>query len=676
MNGLDKKRTTFIIIFMSSFFVACFVTLVYCQIFKYNYYYNLAVSRSMSQETITAPRGEIYDRYGRSIVTNETGFSVRLQYAGAKEFGINKLTLRLAKALLKQDDTYIDKFPLSFNTNPAFVGDYKKVLKEFDLDDDANANDLLQKAVERYDIDRNLSKAEQRIIVGVRYEMTKQGFSKLNSYTFSSSISMNSMLILKEQSASFPGVTIATTPQRKYSVKGIASHILGNVGIISENEYKERSELGYKKTDTIGKDGLEAYLEAYLKGKDGLLSTYTDTKTGEIKTYKTDAEAGNYATLTIDLELQKALEKSLKNTIYDIRKKGYDSRNANAGSAVVIDVNSGEILALASYPTFDLSKFTKNYNKIVNDKDKPLFNRAIDGAYAPGSTFKILTAVAGLEEGVITPNTTIYDKGVYEHEGYTSKSYKPACWLWNSKRATHGQENVVQALRDSCNYFFYDVGRRLGIDRLNNYGKKFGLGQKQGLEISGKNETTGILAGKEYRQSIGKQFYPGELLQASIGQSDNQFTPLQLANFTATFANGGTLYQPHLVKNVKRTDNTEIFTSSVNKLSQFKISKTTFNTVLKGLKDVTETGTASSVFRGYKINVAGKTGSAQVSRGRTNGVFVAFAPAEKPEIAISVVVENAGHGSYVAPVAKAIFDKYFNTTTVNDKFNKKGVILP
>ncbi len=661
---------------MVVFFGISLVALVWFQLVKYKYYLNMAINRTMAQDVIIAPRGEIYDRYGRPIVTNESGFSLIFQYSDAKKTGINKLILNSAQVLLSNGDTYVDEFPISFDKEPVFVGeDFSAVLEEFNLPKTTTAKDLLNAAIKKYDIDEKLTVGQKRIVAGVRYEMTKQGFSKLASYTFSTSISTDSMMIFKEQSDKFLGAVVNSIPERRYASPKIASHILGSVGVISEKEYEEKRDKGYKKTDLIGKEGLEKYLETYLKGVDGVSSTYTDSKTGEISTIKTEPEAGSYAALTIDLELQKTLEKSLANTILEIQKYG-DSRGANSGSAVVLDVNTGEVLAMASYPTYDLKNFRKDYAQIIQDKSKPLFNRAISGAYAPGSTFKILTAIAGLEEGVITPQEKIVDRGVYEYEGFTDKNYKPACWFWNTKHMTHGAVNVADALKVSCNYYFFDVGRRLGISKLNEYSKKFGLGQKTGIEIAGNNEVVGVLAGREERQKRGQAWYNGDLLQAAIGQSDNQFTPLQLADFVAAVANGGTLYQPHLVKSIKKTNNEEIFTATSVKLNQIKISKTTLDYVKKGLRDVTETGTASGAFRNYPIPIAGKTGSAQVGKNKTNGIFVAFAPAEKPEIAISIVVENAAHGSYTAYIAKALFDKYFNQAKVVDKYNIKNTLIP
>ncbi|MCL2739705.1 MAG: penicillin-binding transpeptidase domain-containing protein, partial [Oscillospiraceae bacterium] len=381
------------------------------------------------------------------------------------------------------------------------------------------------------------------------------------------------------------------------------------------------------------------------------------------------AQMGSFGVLTLDSHLQKTLEDSLRNNIIGMRSKK-DAGGANAGGAVVLDVNTGEILAMASYPSFNLETFNQDYKALSTSANKPLFNRAIGGAYAPGSTLKMLTALAGLEENAITPRETIQDKGKFTKYN----DYQPACWLWNQSSASHGYINVVEALKVSCNYFFYELGERLGIEKLNKYGRALGLGQATGIEIGG--ESSGIMAGPEYRKRQGTIWVPGDTLQSAIGQGDNLLTPLQLASYIATIASGGTRYKPHLVKSIKSYD--------VNKsggevapvvLDSIDMKKENYDTIMQGMRDVSEAGTASSVFANYKVAVGSKTGTATISKSEVNAVFVAVAPLDKPEIAIAVVVEKGGHGSYAAPIAKDVLDAYFDTSSVVAPMNKIGSLL-
>jgi penicillin-binding protein 2 len=378
--------------------------------------------------------------------------------------------------------------------------------------------------------------------------------------------------------------------------------------------------------------------------------------------------------LTIDIDVQRAAENSLRNTIINLRESGSRGSEAAAGSAVAVDVNTGEILALANYPTFNPKTFDEDYSRLYKDPTKPMFNRAISGAYEPGSTFKMLTTIAALEEKVITPYETIEDKGVYEYFGQ-----KFNCWIYSDTGKTHGHVNISDALRDSCNYMFYEVGKRLGVDNLVKYGREIGLGEYTGIEIDG--ETKGTLANPDYKKKVfDQQWFPGDTLQMSIGQSFNLFSPLQLASYTATIANGGTRYQMHLLKNVRdRETGTEVVGGESRVLGKIDMSDSTREAVFLGIRKVCqEGGTAASVFADYPVEVCAKTGSAQVSSGAANGLFVAFAPYDNPQIAVAVVVENAGSGNSVAPVAREIFNAYFKPyfESAKDNAPSKNMLLP
>ena len=313
---------------------------------------------------------------------------------------------------------------------------------------------------------------------------------------------------------------------------------------------------------------------------------------------------------------------------------------------------------MASYPTYDLSRFWEDYTANSTNPLSPFLNRTIQSTYSPGSTFKMCTSLAALEEGVITPRTEIVDKGAYER--YADVGYSPRCWVYRQYGRTHGAVNVSEALKYSCNYFFYEMGYQLQMEKLNSYATQLGLGQKTGIELP--NEKAGILAGPESREARGgEKWYAADTLMAAIGQSDHLFTPIQLVNYVATIVNGGTRYQPHLLKTVMDYTNTEVYEENEPVvLNEVEISESSLGAIKEGMKGVvTEDGTASSYFAGFPIQVGGKTGSAQMTNHSATGVFVSFAPYDNPEIAVCVVGEYASSGGSLAPVAIAIYDEYF-----------------
>ena len=502
---------------------------------------------------VKASRGEIVDRYGRPLVTNRMVFSVRFDYVYWDQDNQNQILLKLAKLLKGKGVSYFDTLPVSYDTPYKYTFEAgneqeKKKLTEFlsagkKAPKDPDADGLMTYLVEKYKIDPGLNKADQRIIAGIRYEMEQRDFSTYNLFTFATDIDISLVSQIMERHFEFPGVDIDEQEIRQYSTQ-YAANIIGRVGQIYKEEYPELKEKGYPMDAIIGKDGMEKALEDDLRGIDGIRSVETNVAgkvTDEISTK--EPQPGNNCVLTIDIALQEVAERSLADNIAKIKANGeknskFGAADIKGGAAVVIDVKTGEILALANYPTYNLETFSKDYNNLLNDPLKPMFNRAISGAYPPGSTFKMVTALAGLEEGVISPNSIIVDKGVYT---YYAPNYAPACWVWNERGATHGPQNVSQAIENSCNYFFFDVGRMLTIDRLNKYAKMLGLGMPTGIELPG--EVKGNLAGPESRaQKGGDPWQLGETIQAAIGQSEQQFTPLQLANYVATIVNGGTRY--------------------------------------------------------------------------------------------------------------------------------------
>lgn len=689
----DQRRLKVYSAFIGVVVVVIIARLFWVQIVQGEDYLKKAEQQQLRSVTIKAPRGNILDRYGRPLVTNKTGYSLQIQKTKLPNNEFNAIILRLYDMLIEEGEEVLDTLPIS---QPPFrftfsdqEPDIEKALeaetawksaKPRQFGADMTAEEVMEKLRERYKISQDYSLEQLRKIAGIRYEMEMRGFSVSTPFTIASDVSMNLVTKIKEEQSEFPCVNVISEYMRQYNQGSTAAHILGRVGVISPEEHEKYRHEGYKKTDIIGKQGIEKEFEKYLRGEDGL-SILVQTSEG----FEVQPEAGkppssgDYVVLTIDLELQKVLEQSLGQTIEDIRTRGGDPSaksggDAYCGAAVVIDVNNGEILAMASWPGYDPSRFNEEYTNLLNDPNKPMWNRAIGGTYPPGSTFKMLTSIAALESGTITPATIIQDKGVYRHYS----DYQPVCWIWSRNHTTHGNQTVTQALANSCNYFYYEVGRLMGIETINEYAKKFGFGQYTGIELSSE-EAQGRLAGPEDREKYGGgQWRGGDTLQAAIGQSENLFTPLQLANYVATLVNGGTRYKPHLVKTIRSSvDGKCILEKEPEVVEQINIKPENLKAVLDGMFGVTEYGTASSVFRGYQIKVGGKTGSAQVPRGSDNGIFVGFAPFDRPEIAVAVIVEHGNSGSDVAPIVQAVFNHYFlKDQPGSDLGSSYGVLIP
>ncbi len=652
------------------------------QVIDGEYYKEQSERKIYSTESITASRGNICDRNGELLVTNKTVYTVKFSRALLPTDKQNDIILSMCNLLKNKQEEYYDLLPISEKAPYSFLEENEDSLKrieklkeKYSLENDASAAQVMEQLVKSYKIDGSLPSYDKRIIAGVRYSMEQSSFSSSNPYIFASDISVTTVSTIKELSEDYPGVDIDTESKRIYTTPYLASHLLGRVDKIYAEEYPELSEKGYKMNDYVGKDGIEKAMEDYLRGTDGVKLIERDSN-GRVLAVTTVEEpvAGNNVILTIDKTLQEVAQQSLADTIKNISNGGKYKANkegadACAGAAVVIDVDSGELLAAVSEPNFDLSTFTQNYSELYNDDLLPMFNRAFMGTYAPGSTFKMATGIAGLEEGYITPNTLIRDLGVYTKY----PDYKPQCWVYDDYGSTHGSINVSVALEKSCNYFFYETADIMGIESLNLYCKKLGLGEKTGVELP---EYSGTLAGPQSRQKAGGTWYPGDTLQAAIGQSDNLFTPLQLANYVATIVNGGTRYKTHLVKSVNDSaTGVGIMEQTIQAVEMLEMKDENYHAVMYGMKLAAQSGTASNLFYNYKVGVGAKTGTASVPKGTANGVFVAFAPYDDPEIAVCVIVEHGAHGNYVGTVAKAVFDEYFKDATTNILVTKEEQLI-
>ena len=673
----SKARFVILKIIIVLMFAAVAWKLFDLQIMKGDQYAEIANDRLTTNIVEKAPRGEILDRYGTRLVSNKVGYSVMMQKTDMKDEELNDVINELVGVLYANNCEYYDDLPISFapygfqfedeNEDGSTDDERSKWFennKKNGVSEEMTADQIMQTLKKLYKVSNMYSEDEQRRIVGIRHAAQASGMSQTTLFTLADDISVEAVTQIKERQDEFRGIAVVNDYVRQYDMPGLATHILGRTGKINAEEYESNKDLGYGYNDIIGKQGIEKWGEQYLRGVDGTTGTTKEVNGKEITVLDdTEPVPGNYLVLTVDSDLQRVAEESLVKTIQSIRDasgvKPKDGADCNAGAAVVIDVKTGDTLAIASHPTYDMSRFDEDYSNLVENDAKPMWNRAVSGLYSPGSTFKPLTAIAALETGNLTTNEIIEDEGVYKYYA----DYQPTCWIWNEYQMTHGKQNVTLALENSCNFFFYEVGRRMGIDTLGEYAKKFGLGEKTGIELS--EETAGHMASPEYKKQVvsnvtSQDWYGGDTLQAAIGQSYSLFTPVQLANYAATIANGGTRYKVNLVKSVRSSvDGSVVKEFSPEVVEKVDMDADVLNAVKQGMKKVADEGSAAEVFANYGVQVGGKTGTAQVGDGSNNAVFIAYAPFDDPQIAVSVVLEHGVRGTNAAQVAKDIFDEYF-----------------
>ncbi len=685
MTHVLKNKRFILNIFVIILFCAIAFRLFKLQIVMGDSYREQSENRLVSQEVIEAPRGIIMDRNGKPLVTNKQGFSVEISKTDITYDRLNDIILKTVDLLDSYDEKYTDTLPVSRENFDFLYTAYKgeereqKILdfkKSIEASDTATGLDCVKVLAKKYDIEDRYSDIDLRKIVGVRYEMENRGFSTSTPFTLAQDVSLDVVTHIEESNETYKNVKITTRPMRQYHYEGVASHILGRVGIIYKEEYEALKDTeGYGMNDLIGKDGLEKSLEKYLKGENGLKNTSRslDSSTG-YESNDIPAKVGNNVVLTLDIELQKTAEEALKNTIANIKRNGEKKDNkagadARGGAVVVTDVNSGEVLAMATYPTYNITTFEDDYETLASSELTPFLNRAISGVYAPGSVFKILTAIAGLEEQEMNKNEIINCNGVYE---YYDQKFN--CWIWTDQHITHKSMTVETAIQNSCNYYFYEIGKRLGYEKMYRYGKEFGLGELSGIELDG--ESKGVLANSEYKQlNFETPWYPGDNLQMAIGQSYNLFTPIQISNYIATVANGGTRYKPHLTKNIRDVYTGDFVVSEEPiVINEVNMSDATHAAVTHGMRMVSDIDGTASIFADFPIEVCSKTGSAQVSKGSANGVFASYAPYKNPQISVAIVVENAGSGAALAPIAKSVYEKYFDLYGENEQPDKDSEI--
>ncbi len=641
---------------MLSFIILSFIIftirLVDWQIINHEYYRIRANSSNIYFIKTDPVRGEILDCDGVGLAVNDTGYKIvidRLLVENGKE---NELIVNAVKLLESLNCSWIDILPIKLEgeefcfeqDRESQIKDLKKILN---LSEKTTASECMETMINKYKA-QGFSKPEQRIVCSVRTNIVKNGgnYSKGTPYVLADNVSKDAVIVICEKSESLKGLRVHTSMIRKYINGEIAPHIVGYTGFMSSKEYEERKAT-YSMDAIIGKTGIEGVYEEYLRGIGGkrMIQMSPDGQVLDISEREA-AKPGDTVFLTISAKLQEAANKSLKE---NVERAHYIASDCTSAAAVVLDVNDFSILAAASYPGYDLTRFMEDksyYNELVNDKTVPLLNRAFSGAYAPGSIYKPLVAAAALETGNITKDETIRCTGSYNYYS----GYRLHCM------GVHGNAALVTALARSCNVFFAELGRRLGAERLSDFANKFGMGVKTGVELG---ESSGIIAGPKHCEAVGAKWYESGSSQAAIGQSDNMITPLQLATYTATLANGGNRFKTHIVKKITdyaRTKVVKEFTPEF--VENVGISKENLDIVKEGMREVALSGTARD-FANYPIPIGAKTGTAQNS-GSDHTTFICFAPYDDPKIAISVVIAHGVSGMASKNVARDIMNCYFD----------------
>ena len=724
MEGKQFNIRTLIISILLALLLIGFVMVLYnLQIVKGDEYRAASTVKIANTVTVEAARGEILDRYGRSLVGNRATYEITLNSSlmGA-EAERNANLMELITICRENDLEWTDTLPISKDapftytdenalvyTNSegkvkfSYLGSLLNALplgdkilpNRWDSDDLAaaasvadlgegpTAEEVIDGLRQYFLIDESLSDADARALIGVLYELNLRSQNvKQTEYIFAQDVDIDVISAVKERSLT--GVNISATTVRQYNTTS-AAHLLGRVGAIQSENWETYKAQDYNMNDSVGIDGMEAAFESYLRGKSGTLiqemntsgkvvseSWMVDDETGEAM----EPEPGNHVMTTLDLRLQEKVEEVLANTIESL------ADTKEKGAIIVQSVNDGGILAMASYPTYDLSTVyssTEAYKAVSDDPRNPFVNRATSEIYYPGSTFKPLVAIAALEEGLVTPTEEIQDTGALqlpEEEHYPYGDYHPQCWIYRQYRGTHGWENMADALRDSCNIYFYTLGHRLGIDKIDEYAAMFGLGQKTGLELS---EAEGYVAGPETSAMLGQEWYGGNLLSAAIGQDNTKITMLQLSNYIATLVNGGNRYQTHLLKTVKSSDFSEtVYEYEAQPVETLDLDPAYVEAVKKGMWEVAndEESTVDQYLSNLVVEVGAKTGSAQVSADENaNAVFVLFAPYDDPEIVISMVVEGGASGANLASAAGEIVNYYFGSEHTMESIGTENTLI-
>ena len=700
---ISKERILAMVVLLVLLLTVYFVFLYRVQIIEGEEYYLAGSQMQTKEETVTASRGDILDRYGRVLISNKECYDLTIDTA--KLFASedpNAVLLELIDMVNEFGDTYIDDLPISmeppFDYDPNMTEIQRTMLeayfkdKEKSLPANPTAVELLSYMRTRYDIDSNYTSEQMRKIAGLRYSINVRYAINTAEYVFVQDASMK--LITSIMETKLAGIQVKRSFTRDYQTN-YAAHILGYTGLMTQEEYEKYSLLEYSTDAMVGKDGIEYAFENYLHGQDGEVEE-TRNNAGTILStvYTKEPVPGNHIYLTIDSVLQEQAERILGNGVEILKKNIAQKRaegtargdynvelkdNITGASAVVVNVKDGSPLALASWPTYDVSRIIEDYQQLMEAENAPLFNRALLGTYAPGSTFKPCTAIAGLTKGIINTEKKIKCQGVYTR--YAAEGYAPECWIWNvnkNEHLTHPEENVTTAIRDSCNYFFYTVGNDLGVDDMGQFAAAFGLGEFSGIELV---EAKGNMSNRANHQDYaGSEWRIGDTLQAAIGQSDSVFTPIQMAEYCATVANGGTRYSASIIKTIRNFDYSEkLYEREAKVMSTVETAQYNWDAVHEGmwlvLNDYTNEANAN-IWVPCAWRCAGKTGTAQKGEGIQNdGIFMCYGPYKDPEVAIFVVVERGGAGADVQFIARQIMDAYITIRGYSDTSEPEMTLL-
>ena len=641
-------------------------------------YYSQGENSVETKERVPAARGNILDRYGRMLVSNSSCNNLSINVTELfDQDDPNAIILELCSAVERFGDTYIDTLPITMA--PPF--EYTEMselqrnmldawLKANKMTRDATAVEIMAAMRTRYSVGSEYSAEDARTIVGVRYEINNRYNINTTDYVFAEDVSMPLLTYLMEQD--IPGFKVSTSYVREYKTQ-YAAHLLGYTGPVTQEEWEQFSGGGYELDAQVGKDGVEYAFEKYLHGVDGE-AVVTSTLDGitVATTYTKEPDPGKHTYLTLDIGLQEVCEEALAThieAINEVRAQtnleaelyGTESIEMVTGGAMcVVKVDTGEPLALVSWPTYDAATMLDHYEELVADSNAPLYNRALMGVYAPGSTFKPCTATALMAENILSPLTTLVTMGQFTK--YADQGYAPECWIYSTYKYTHGEINVVQAITYSCNYFFYRYGDELGIDKMAYYAKLYGLGEHTGIELP---EVTGQMSTQNFKeQYTGIRWFQGDTLQSAIGQSFTEFTPLQMAEYCAAIANNGTRHSAALLKEVRSYDYSRILFQRKNEvLSRVDVDQGIFDAIHYGMWGVIydPASTLTDTWLDCAEIVGAKTGTAQRGEGLVNNaMFILYAPYENPEIAISIAVEKGGAGATLSPVARQVVDYYFS----------------
>ncbi len=636
------------------------------------------------RQQVEPTRGEILDRYGRPFAVNKVSYDIVINVAYLPTSERNGVIQKIIELVEQDGQNWIDNLPISktepftFTDGPDAESQIKQLKKiAGNLTPDTDAPMTMEQLLEKYDLDHMEDRVLARKIAGVRYEMERTGANSTTPYVFAEDISMELVMKIQEYSFDMPGIEIAQSTTREYVDGDLGSSFIGITGYISAEEYAEADKEIYQYSDRIGKNGLEKAAESLLKGTRGTREILVDAKGNVLSSSITEpATPGNTIITTIDKDLQEAALTGLENQIHYMQEHMAkdDGGSADAGAVVAVDVKTGEILAMANYPTYDLSEYYSDYSELANDPMRPLFNRATQGTYMPGSIFKPVVGVGALAEGIIDRDTKIECTHIYTR----FLPYYPAQCL-----GTHGFININFALTVSCNIFFYEAGYQLGIEKIADYAKQLGLGVPTGIEIEealGRVSTPELFEELRANNDPPESWEAGNVIQAAIGQLDHKFTPLQLASYTATLANNGTRMKLHLIKEVKNyTLDETIETVEPVVLNQVEADDEVWDAVREGMTSVsrdTTYGSSRYYLGSYPIVVPSKTGSPQATADKTNATFICYAPADDPEIAIAVVIENGASGQKAAPVALAILNEYFGLNQEEETSQAGTGLLP